>query len=66
VLSNIYERFGGNRSRNGGTGLGLPICKELANQMGATIDISSEVGKGTSVWITLPCQATVVDRKKEI
>ncbi|MCR5679086.1 MAG: transporter substrate-binding domain-containing protein [Prevotella sp.] len=66
VLSNIYERFGGNRSRNGGTGLGLPICKELAKQLGATIDISSEMGKGTSVWITLPCQATAVDRKKEI
>ena len=64
TLSHIYERF--TSGINNGTGLGLPICKELAEQMGGTIDISSEKGKGTTVWITMPCTATAIDRKKEI
>ena len=64
TLSHVYERF--STGNNGGTGLGLPICKELAEQMGGSIDISSEEGKGTTVWIIMPCTASVVDRKKEI
>ena len=46
------------------SGLGLPICKELLNQMGGNMEISSEVGMGTTVWITLPCNATEMKRKK--
>jgi signal transduction histidine kinase len=64
MLSHVYERF--STGKNGGTGLGLPICKELTEQMGGSIDISSEEGKGTTVWIIMPCKATVIDRKKEI
>lgn len=45
-------------------GLGLAICKELISQMGGNIDISSEEGLGTTVWIMLPCQATLIKRKK--
>ena len=63
TLSTIYERFNTN-SR--GTGLGLPICKELLAQMGGNIDISSTLGQGTTVWITLPCEATVIEKKKDI
>lgn len=66
TLAHIFERFRSGSSNKDGTGLGLPICKELIEQLGGTIDISTEVGKGTSVWITLPCKATVIDRKKEI
>ena len=65
VLSNIFERFG-QGSTKGGTGLGLPICKELVDQQGGTIDINTEVGKGTSIWVTIPCKALSIDRKKEI
>ena len=63
TLSTIYERFNTN-SR--GTGLGLPICKELLTQMGGHIDISSTLGQGTTVWITIPCEATVIEKKKDI
>ena len=63
TLSTIYERFSTNSE---GTGLGLPICKELLTQMGGLIDISSTPGQGTTVWITLPCEATVIERKKDI
>lgn len=50
--------------RHTSSGLGLPISKELMGQMGGNIEISSEPGVGTAVWITLPCTATTVKRKK--
>lgn len=64
VLQRIYERFAA--GPNKGSGLGLPICKELTEQMGGTMDINSEEGLGTTVWIMIPCQATIVKRKKFI
>jgi signal transduction histidine kinase/HPt (histidine-containing phosphotransfer) domain-containing protein/ActR/RegA family two-component response regulator len=38
----------------GGTGLGLSIGQRLATLMGGSIGISSELGKGTTVNLTLP------------
>jgi signal transduction histidine kinase/ABC-type amino acid transport substrate-binding protein len=60
-LTHIFERFTGSTSR--GTGLGLPICYEMAHQMGGKITIKSTVGKGTIVWVTIPCQCTEIERK---
>jgi len=39
-----------------GAGLGLSISKELLNQMGGELGISSTVGKGTKVEILLPIE----------
>ena len=59
-LSHIFERFTGSTSR--GTGLGLPICYEMTKQMGGKITIKSTVGKGTIVWVTIPCQCSEIER----
>lgn len=62
VLSRVFERFVS--GPHSGTGLGLPICQELASQLGGHIDISSEEGKGTTVWVSIP--ATLISSKKQL
>ncbi|MEM8712647.1 MAG: ATP-binding protein [Planctomycetota bacterium] len=40
--------------RFGGTGLGLPIARQLAGNMGGSLDVTSEVGVGTCFRLVLP------------
>ena len=50
-----FEQVDNQRNRRyGGTGLGLPIAKLLAEAHGATLTIDSEPGHGTRVMIAFP------------
>ena len=57
-IPKVFERFyrvDKSRTREmGGTGLGLPIAKEILEQNEGKIDIKSTLGKGTEVVIRIP------------
>lgn len=54
-LSKIFDRFKKLNTFIQGTGLGLPICKTIAEQMGGKIRVESEYGKGSVFHVWLPC-----------
>ena len=57
-LEAIFERFeqldASNAGHQGGTGLGLTICRSIVQQNGGHIWAESTVGEGSTFYVTLP------------
>jgi two-component system phosphate regulon sensor histidine kinase PhoR len=61
ALPRIFERFfrvdAARTGAAGGTGLGLAIVKHLVEQTGGAVRAESELGRGTTVFFTIPSSA---------
>ncbi|MDR3393699.1 MAG: PAS domain S-box protein [Parasulfuritortus sp.] len=57
-LFELYQRLGAERTAVEGTGIGLVICRKLAEAMGGVIGFDSEVGVGSRFWLNLPLAST--------
>jgi signal transduction histidine kinase len=55
-LPKVFNRFhrGANASVSSGSGLGLSIVKLLVEAMGGTVDVSSQLGHGSTFTVRLP------------
>lgn len=52
----IFERFYKHDEFAQGTGLGLSICRSIADRMKATLEVTSEEGKGSRFTVVLPLE----------
>ena len=54
MQAQIFDRFIKLNTFVHGTGLGLSISKSIIEQLGGTIGVDSEPGKGSCFWFVLP------------
>lgn len=60
-LFDITRRFEGGVSSSG---FELTICEKLIRLMGGKIFVESQIGKGTTFWVTIPCK--LIEKEKGV
>lgn len=65
VLKRVFDPFFTTKPLGVGTGLGLPICRSIVEAFGGSIELLSEVGRGTIARVTLPVYARAGEKAEE-
>ena len=60
-MEHIFEPFYSTHPDGNGTGMGLPICRDIVEGYGGRIQVESEVGVGTRVKVSFPMASTATD-----
>ena len=55
VFEEFYRVKNGSAGDVSGTGMGLPICKKIAEELGGRIRLTSQPGQGSTFSVVLPC-----------
>ena len=67
ILPHVFDRFvKDDQDKISGTGLDMAIVKELVEQMGGQIEVQSELDKGTTVYVMIPCEMISREKKTEM
>jgi signal transduction histidine kinase/ActR/RegA family two-component response regulator len=54
LLFEPFERLGAEHGEVEGTGIGLALCRRLAEAMGGSIGVDTAPGRGSTFWVELP------------
>lgn len=58
-----FEQAGTSASKSHGTGLGLPISRSIVDRMGGNLEFTSEEGKGSEFFFTVPLKKSTEKEK---
>ncbi|PLX66718.1 MAG: hypothetical protein C0603_10975 [Denitrovibrio sp.] len=57
AIDKVFDPFFTTKDIGKGTGLGLSVCYNIIKQHNGEMDITSHLGQGTSVFISIPIGA---------
>lgn len=64
IIFDAFQQQSGQSTRKyGGTGLGLTITKKLVTKMGGTINLTSELGKGSVFTVIIPSKSITTEKQ---
>jgi len=53
IQPNVFQPFF--TTKTAGSGLGLPVMKQVVEALGGRVGLNSRPGEGSTVWYELPC-----------
>lgn len=66
IISNVFKMFYRGSTKSQGAGLGLYLVREALTKIQGTIELQSDLGKGTSIVVRLPKHQMIQNSKPQI